>query len=522
MSRWYRAATVCYAYLSDVDDISGLHQSRYFTRGWTLQELIAPSEVLFYSARWRLIGGKVDLSSRLSEITDIERDVLATGNFDHINIATRMSWAGKRKTTRIEDIAYSLMGIFDVNMPLLYGEGKKAFTRLQEEIMKVSDDATLFAWGLASTIRTISKDSPSEFWRERRDTSRLHGLFADSPSDFTLCRQIRPVMEWETDINPAVTRGGVKLTLPMWNIEWWATGLKNTLKFPMGSNALSAVAALPFTIEGAYEHYLCLPLVECGKLRFARWEELFLIHERDIGQPVQLLVTPPPRSGPVPLHRRITHYDIQGINTGYDKLNYRLEGVYCLPNALYSAQGKTITLLDGKEGPHAMLLLKSSLVPTTGPNSPTFAIVLGSESFKFKILPWIRLIHIVDGESDCKSNYALGREKQQNDSYVSALWHEVVSSLANNSFYLGRLGVYYEYCGLLNEKISATTHMRPYYSILSHTHHEEREQTRQASDFPLNFQQTFVNIHFQREVLNLLEEKIVLSVWGGTEKPREY
>lgn len=66
--------------------------------------------------------------------------------FEYVSIANRMSWMAKRHTTRSEDMAYSMLGIFDVNMPLLYGEGKKAFVRLQEEIMKDSDDHSLFAW----------------------------------------------------------------------------------------------------------------------------------------------------------------------------------------------------------------------------------------------------------------------------------------------------------------------------------------------------------------------------------------
>ncbi|PMD31841.1 HET-domain-containing protein, partial [Hyaloscypha variabilis F] len=146
MFRFYRNAAICYAYLSDVTDLSELEKSRWFTRGWTLQELVAPKEVLFYSSTWTLLGSKLEISDRVSKITNIDTQVLATGAFHHINIAGRMSWAAGRQTTRVEDLAYCLMGIFDINMPLLYGEGEKSFIRLQEEIFRVSEDPSLFAW----------------------------------------------------------------------------------------------------------------------------------------------------------------------------------------------------------------------------------------------------------------------------------------------------------------------------------------------------------------------------------------
>lgn len=147
MFRWYQNAKVCYAYLADVANKDEFSSSRWFSRGWTLQELIAPKVVRFYSSDWTLLGLKSELCHLLQEITEIDAFVLETGLFSQVCIAKRMSWASRRETTRIEDRAYSLMGIFDVNMPLIYGEGPKAFTRLQHEILRVSDDQSLFAWG---------------------------------------------------------------------------------------------------------------------------------------------------------------------------------------------------------------------------------------------------------------------------------------------------------------------------------------------------------------------------------------
>jgi Heterokaryon incompatibility protein (HET) len=154
MFRWYHDARVCFAYLADVpDDVdidwpsSAFHRSKWFNRGWTLQELLAPSLVFFFTSGWRRLGSKTGMRKHVSRITKIDESVLSGQEevFD-VSIATRMSWAATRKTTRTEDIAYCLLGIFKVNMPLLYGEGSMAFRRLQEEIIKGSDDLSIFAW----------------------------------------------------------------------------------------------------------------------------------------------------------------------------------------------------------------------------------------------------------------------------------------------------------------------------------------------------------------------------------------
>ncbi|RPD53070.1 HET-domain-containing protein, partial [Lentinus tigrinus ALCF2SS1-6] len=158
MFRYYSLADACYVYLKDVPtegafepDFTGstpFRDSRWHRRGWTLQELLAPSVVFFLSASWESLGSKFDLATQLEEATGIPQSVLRLQTkLADISIAQRMSWAAFRQTTRPEDEAYCLMGIFDVNMPTLYGEGRRAFQRLQEEIMKRSTDTTLFAWG---------------------------------------------------------------------------------------------------------------------------------------------------------------------------------------------------------------------------------------------------------------------------------------------------------------------------------------------------------------------------------------
>ncbi|KAM5546197.1 hypothetical protein V8D89_000323 [Ganoderma adspersum] len=154
MYRWYALADVCYAFLADVPaeedhhrNNSRFRRSRWFRRGWTLQELIAPIEVVFLAEDWTAIGSKLSLGDLIAEITNIDYSALLhVEPLDEFSVAQRFSWASGRKTTRVEDRAYSLLGIFDINMPTLYGEGERAFRRLQEEIMRRTPDQSLFAW----------------------------------------------------------------------------------------------------------------------------------------------------------------------------------------------------------------------------------------------------------------------------------------------------------------------------------------------------------------------------------------
>ena len=174
MYEWYRRASVCYVYLSDVsvlaqNDDEKAHREkefkdcRWFTRGWTLQELLAPDYVKFFDKDWINFGSRRSLVPDLVSITGIDATHLERPHW--ASIAKRMSWASSRKTTRVEDVAYCLLGLFRVNMPLSYGEGEKAFERLQHEILKVSDDESIFAW---------------------RNESLVHsGMLALSPDDFS-------------------------------------------------------------------------------------------------------------------------------------------------------------------------------------------------------------------------------------------------------------------------------------------------------------------------------------------------
>ncbi|KAI0692865.1 hypothetical protein C8T65DRAFT_617430 [Cerioporus squamosus] len=158
MFRYYSLADVCYAFLRDVPSKGPLVEeedversfsiSVWHERGWTLQELIAPPYVLFLNRDWDIIASKTDHAHTLEEITKVPAQVLRHEyGLEDVSVAARMSWAANRKTTRPEDEAYCLLGIFSINMPTLYGEGRRAFQRLQEEVMKNYPDTTLFAWG---------------------------------------------------------------------------------------------------------------------------------------------------------------------------------------------------------------------------------------------------------------------------------------------------------------------------------------------------------------------------------------
>ena len=153
MFRWYQNAVKCYVYLSDVSTRkrkasdrfseytweSAFRSSRWFTRGWTLQELLAPSSdsVEFFSQEGDHLGDKRTLEQQICEITRIPITALRGTPLSQFDVDDKLLWAENRQTKREEDKTYSLFGIFDIQMPLLYGEGRdKAFKRLRDEIDK--------------------------------------------------------------------------------------------------------------------------------------------------------------------------------------------------------------------------------------------------------------------------------------------------------------------------------------------------------------------------------------------------
>ncbi|KAF4992163.1 hypothetical protein FGRMN_7369 [Fusarium graminum] len=206
MFLWYKCSAVCFTYLEDLapndsgdyDLLTGFPACRWFTRGWTLQELIASQALEFYDCHWRYRGNKSELRREISEMTGIDLAVLEdNAMLESIPIAKRMSWAANRQTTRTEDLAYCLLGIFDVNMPMLYGEGTRAFARLQEEIIKETTDMSVFAWKSQD-----ASDTPSRQFR---------GILAQSPSEFAHCRCLSRAPSMRYGYEFTMTNKGLRL-----------------------------------------------------------------------------------------------------------------------------------------------------------------------------------------------------------------------------------------------------------------------------------------------------------------------
>ena len=272
MFRWYRDSKICYVYLADVDspeptsaglDTIDNHQfehSRWFRRGWTLQELIAPTDVVFYSKDWHQLGRKAELSYSISKVTKIDQLFLDSRNLPSASIAQKMSWAANRETSRPEDISYCLLGIFDVNMPLIYGEGTKAFQRLQDEIMKAYPyDLTILAWGKVlsklpgevNDLRVVYGDEPMDSVPSiTLGHDGMLGLLAKSPRDFEFSGEFVSAPDSESffDITePVIQRSGARFKLKL-----------------ARSNSLLYVSLCQSELLGPQIHRVWLAILPCG------------------------------------------------------------------------------------------------------------------------------------------------------------------------------------------------------------------------------------------------------------------
>jgi hypothetical protein len=222
MYSYYTNSAWCIAYLDDVffdqqwPEVS-LQASQifpravWFTRGWTLQELIAPCNLTFFAKSWNKIGTKADLSHQISVVSNIavkileDRELLST-----IGVSEKMSWAATRVTMRPEDEAYSLMGLFGVNMATLYGEGRSnAFRRLQLEIMRITTDHTLFAWEAKTTNGDMLAPNVSCF---------SNGAFYE-PCDYPPGR----ISDLDLMPNYDMTNAGLHIQLPMSTVPGYET-----------------------------------------------------------------------------------------------------------------------------------------------------------------------------------------------------------------------------------------------------------------------------------------------------------
>ncbi|MCJ1307654.1 hypothetical protein MMC25_001301 [Agyrium rufum] len=222
MFRWYASSQACYVYLADVTKGKSsikfeeeFRSSKWFTRGWTLQELLAPQNLRFYDSDWNDLGTKKDMEEGVLAATGIPWYVLSRDTpLDGMSIAQRMSWAARRTTKKEEDMTYCLLGIFGVSMTLNYGEGsERAFRRLQETIMNETKDDSILAWGLEPQFHDQLLDSQgytnmpaqelevtqvyTEEMPEHLSSLAKHnrrvpdGILAPSPLAFRHCGRIR-------------------------------------------------------------------------------------------------------------------------------------------------------------------------------------------------------------------------------------------------------------------------------------------------------------------------------------------
>ena len=226
MFAWYRDAAVCYVYLVDthISKQDNFLTSRWWTRAWTLQELLAPVKVVFYDSIWKRIGTKEAMVDQIKSATGIQSTVLRDPPAIELSsIAARMSWAANRKATRVEDIAYSLLGIFGINIPLLYGEGERAFKRLQEEIVRCYDDQTVFAWGYEDRAYEdycaalgSSFDPPDN---RSNFSSMVCSILARSPTDFKNSGGLIPIRH-KYQPSTASPRG-INIEMPIFDMLSW-------------------------------------------------------------------------------------------------------------------------------------------------------------------------------------------------------------------------------------------------------------------------------------------------------------
>jgi hypothetical protein len=264
MYRWYLKCDVCIAYLEDVSLESDLNevdhnahiathlllyptfsQARWFKRGWTLQELIAPHNLCFYDSDWTKIGEKQELLEDIQQITGIDSDILRDQRLlHHQSIAHKMSWASRRETTRVEDIAYCLMGIFKINMPLLYGESQRAFARLQEEIMKRTYDHSLFAWNQKFHL-------PQAYWTAFRNVARSPegvGVLALNPSAFDRSAGIIPRSSKSAPY--ATTNRGLQICLRV--VPHTSPNLSHTHVGLLECHRTTSTIGIPLARQGAF------------------------------------------------------------------------------------------------------------------------------------------------------------------------------------------------------------------------------------------------------------------------------
>ncbi|KAF4465260.1 HET domain-containing [Fusarium albosuccineum] len=385
MFRWYKEATICYAYMADVpystsepaDYMTYLGGSRWFTRGWTLQELLAPQFVDFYSAEWKLIGSKDKLGPHLERITGIGAAYMDYRKHIHksltaASVAERMSWASKRQTTRIEDLAYCLLGIFNINMPLIYGEREKAFLRLQQAILQEIDDQTILAWG-TGFVGQDRYDNP---------LGEPQSLFAKNPSAFKDCGDLVPWNNPRIRTRLNISHEDIIITSPI----FWDNNVRDEDPFNPRSKYSTVVLVAPLRCRRRNDFFNCIALIlnsnpfdtpatgtefQLSKLRYFRvmtgWYLIPRISwRREVLRSVVIQFEPPPRVTyqgadeeegclirTLPKGYAVT--EIYSANVGYQEMQPLL---HIPPRQPYAMTLPIIVGLEGPSLPRLALILR--------------------------------------------------------------------------------------------------------------------------------------------------------------------
>ena len=268
MFNWYRNSKICIVHLADTTSFWTVVRDTWFTRGWTLQELLAPKKIKFFGKSWQYITLdstdndkdldfklKVSLWRVISTLTKIPLRTLLdfTPGINHARDA--LVWVSKRKTTRVEDIAYCLIGLLGIPFSIAYGEGNMAFRRLQVEILQQSHDMGLFAWtGQPSAYNSMLAEGPQ--------------CFSESSLQSHLQPLSMPKSQTVTVFDPtyAFTNYGLRIPLSIYTVHGWEVLHAPSFRFRLWADNLGNIQA-QFIVESPpnledYDHLKIAILVD--------------------------------------------------------------------------------------------------------------------------------------------------------------------------------------------------------------------------------------------------------------------
>jgi hypothetical protein len=302
MFKWYARARTCIAYLDDITTSSNkkVKNSKWWTRGWTLQELIAPKALIFYNRAWDPIGSKLELASLIRNEFRIPEDVLTDQNaFKRYPHSVRLSWAAQRETTMIEDRAYSLLGLCQISMDMRYGERQEAFQRLQLEILRTVPGESILAWEVPVNRSQVTNS----------------GVLARSPENFYHCSGVQmPGRRSDAGLSPQRPYAN---RVTSWGLEIHASAIPLVPKAST-KNQTRAVQKDRYRMspdQDGQPRYWAIPLTfEAERNCIAEYPSILIVVKRDPQNPIyERVETLKWRTGgPSPQKILAEHYDILG------------------------------------------------------------------------------------------------------------------------------------------------------------------------------------------------------------------